>query len=148
MNLGAFWVVMLIANATGREDMDAYRGLAWRGGALPALALAVFLFSLAGLPPFAGFLGKFFVFSAGVEQKLYALVVLGLLNSVVSLYYYARVVKMMFLDRPKDEDPPLGFRPFADLSAIGILAAANLFLILNFGWLLGRAEAASRILAR
>src|SRR5205823_249732 len=54
MNLGAFWVVMLIANATGREDLPSYRGLAWRGGALPALALSVFLFSLAGPPPPAG----------------------------------------------------------------------------------------------
>jgi NADH-quinone oxidoreductase subunit N len=106
MNLGAFWVVMLVANATGREDLDGCRGLAWRGGALPALALGVFLFSLAGLPPLAGFLGKFYVFAAGVEQKFYALVVIGLVNSVVSLYYYARVVKVMFLDRPKPEDRP------------------------------------------
>src|SRR5439155_1066176 len=89
MNLGAFWVVMLIANATGREDLDGYRGLAWRGGAAPALALGVFLFSLAGLPPLAGFVGKFNVFAAGVQAQLYVLVVIGLLNSVISLYYYA-----------------------------------------------------------
>jgi NADH:ubiquinone oxidoreductase subunit 2 (subunit N) len=106
MNLGAFWVVMLVANATGREDIDAYRGLAWRGGALPALALGVFLFSLAGLPPLAGFVGKFFVFWAGAEQGLYALVAIGLVNSVISLYYYARVVKVMFLDRPKPRTRP------------------------------------------
>src|SRR5262249_62160970 len=80
MNLGAFWVVMLVANASGREDLDGYRGLAWRGGALPALALGVFLFSLAGLPPLAGFLGKFYVFAAGIEGRLYALVVIGLVN--------------------------------------------------------------------
>jgi len=92
MNLGAFWVVMLIANATGREDLEGYRGLAWRGGAAPALALGVFLFSLAGLPPLAGFIGKFNVFAAGMEAHLYALVVVGLLNSVISFYYYARVL--------------------------------------------------------
>src|SRR6267142_5590609 len=69
MNLGAFWVVMLVANASGREDLGGYRGLAWRGGALPALALSVFLFSLAGLPPLAGFLGKFYVFYAGGGAK-------------------------------------------------------------------------------
>src|SRR6185369_14381851 len=103
MNLGAFWVVMLVANATGREDMDAYRGLAWRGGSVAAVALSIFLFSLAGLPPLAGFVGKFYVFAAGVQAKLYALVVLGLLNSVVSIYYYARVVKTMFLDQPRPE---------------------------------------------
>ena len=109
MNLGAFWIVMLVANATGREDMEAYRGLAWRGGAVPAVALAVFLFSLAGLPPLAGFVGKFFVFAAGVQAKLYALVVVGLVNSVISLYYYARVVKTMFLDQPRADDPVLAF---------------------------------------
>jgi NADH-quinone oxidoreductase subunit N len=147
MNLGAFWVVMLVANATGREDLDGYRGLAWRGGALPALALGVFLFSLAGLPPLAGFLGKFFVFWAGIEQRFIALVVIGTVNSVISLYYYARVVKVMFLDRPKPEDPPITFRPLADLAGVGILAAANVFLILNFGWLLAGVERIGRSIA-
>jgi len=147
MNLGAFWVVMLVANATGREDLDAYRGLAWRGGALPALALGVFLFSLAGLPPLSGFLGKFFVFWAGIEQRFIALVVIGTVNSVISLYYYARVVKVMFLDRPKPEDPPITFRPLADLAGVGILAAANVFLILNFGWLLAGVEGIGRSFA-
>jgi NADH-quinone oxidoreductase subunit N len=146
MNLGAFWVVMLVANASGREDLDGYRGLAWRGGALPALALAVFLFSLAGLPPLAGFAGKFFVFAAGIQAKLYALVVIGLLNSVVSLYYYARVVKVMFLDEPRVEDPPVRFR-LGDLGAVGVLSLATLYLGVRFGWLLDRAEAARRVLA-
>jgi len=145
MNLGAFWVVMVIANATGREDLDGYRGLAWRGGALPALALGVFLFSLAGLPPLAGFLGKFYVFAAGIEGRQYALVLIGLVNSVVSLYYYARVVKVMFLDTPTAEDPVLTFRPIRDLGAIGILAAANLVLILRFDWLLSAAQSAGRL---
>ena len=145
MNLGAFWVVMLVANATGREDLDGYRGLAWRGGAFPALALSVFLFSLAGLPPLAGFLGKFYVFAAGVEGRLYALVVIGLVNSVVSLYYYARVVKVMFLDRPRPEDAPLAFRPLGDLAALAVLSAANVFLILRFDWLLAVVERAGRV---
>jgi NADH-quinone oxidoreductase subunit N len=145
MNLGAFWVVMLVANATGREDLDGYRGLAWRGGALPALALGVFLFSLAGLPPLAGFLGKFYVFAAGVEGRLYALVVLGLVNSVISLYYYARVVKVMFLDQPEAGDPRIAFRPLGDLGGVGLLAAANLLLILRFDWLLAAVERAGRV---
>ena len=54
MNLGAFLVVMLVANSTGREDLAGFRGLAWRGGAWPAVAMAIFLFSLTGLPPLAG----------------------------------------------------------------------------------------------
>ena len=146
MNLGAFWVVMLIANATGHEDLPSYRGLAWRGGALPALALAIFLFSLAGLPPLAGFVGKFYVFGAGVERGLIALVVVGVLNSVVSLYYYARVVKTMFLDEPRAEDAPVHFA-LNDLAAVGLLSAATLILGIRFDWLLGRVEAARRIFA-
>jgi len=144
MNLGAFWVVMLIANATGHEDLPSYRGLAWRGGTLPALALSVFLFSLAGLPPLAGFVGKFYLFAAGVERGLIALVVLGVLNSVVSLYYYVRVVKTMFLDEPHAEDAPVVFRA-NDLAAVGLLSAATLVLGIRFDWLLTRVEAARRI---
>ena len=144
MNLGAFWVVMLVANVSGREDLDGYRGLAWRGGALPALALAVFLFSLAGLPPLAGFIGKFAVFAAGVQARLYALVVIGLLNSVVSLYYYARVVKVMFLDQPEPEDAPISFR-VGDLGAVGLLSLATIYIGVRFNWLLERADEARRV---
>jgi len=100
MNLGAFLVVMVVANNTGREDLEGFRGLAWRGGALPAIAMAIFLFSLTGLPPFAGFIGKFYLFSAVVKEHFYYLAVVGILNSVVSLYYYVRIVKTMFLDAP------------------------------------------------
>jgi NADH-quinone oxidoreductase subunit N len=144
MNLGAFWVVMLVANATGREDLDGYRGLAWRGGAVPAVALAVFLFSLAGLPPLAGFVGKFYVFAAGVEGKLYALVVIGLVNSVVSLYYYARVVKGMFLDQPEAGDPRLYF-PASALGAVGLLSVATLYFGVRFAWLVDRVREAGRV---
>lgn len=106
MNLGAFLVVGMIANATGDEDIEKYRGLAWRGAVVPAACLAVFLFSLTGLPPFAGFVGKFFLFSAVIKQGgvFAALAVVAAINSVVSLYYYAKVVKTMFLDAPAPED--------------------------------------------
>jgi len=100
MNLGAFLVVMVVANNTGREDLEGFRGLAWRGGALPAVAMAIFLFSLTGLPPMAGFIGKFYLFAAVVKEQFYYLAVVGILNSVVSLYYYAGIVKTMFLDTP------------------------------------------------
>ncbi len=144
MNLGAFWVVMLIANATGREDLEGYRGLAWRGGAAPALALGVFLFSLAGLPPLAGFIGKFNVFAAGMEAHLYALVVVGLLNSVISLYYYARVVKTMFLDQPTADDVAMRFTP-GELGAVGVLSLATLVLGVSFNWLLRWVAVAGKV---
>ena len=69
MNVGAFLVVGMIANVTGDEDIETYRGLAWRGAIVPAVCLAVFLFSLTGLPPFAGFIGKFFLFAAVLKAR-------------------------------------------------------------------------------
>lgn len=105
MNLGAFLVVMIVANATGREDIEGYRGLAWRGGVFPAVAFAIFLFSLTGLPPFVGFIGKFYLFAAVVKSEFYWLAVVGVLNSVISLYYYARIVRTMFLDQPIGGEP-------------------------------------------
>jgi NADH-quinone oxidoreductase subunit N len=144
MNLGAFWVVMLVANETGQEDVDGYRGLAWRGGVWPATMLAVFLFSLAGLPPLAGFLGKFYVFAAGVRAGLYWLVLVGVLNSVVSLYYYARIVKTMILDQPGPGDPLMTLEG-SDVVVVGALSAFTLLLVVNFGWLLEGVTNAGRL---
>jgi NADH-quinone oxidoreductase subunit N len=106
MNLGAFLVVVMIANATGNEDIESYRGLAWRGAVVPAVCLAVFLFSLTGLPPFAGFIGKFFLFAAVLKEGgvFVILALVAVINSVISLYYYAKVVKVMFLDTPDPSD--------------------------------------------
>jgi NADH-quinone oxidoreductase subunit N len=100
MNIGAFLTVMVVANATGREDIEGLRGLAWRGGALPAVAMAIFVFSLAGIPPLAGFIGKFYLFAAVIREQFYVLALVGVANSVLSLYYYARIVRTMFLDFP------------------------------------------------
>jgi NADH-quinone oxidoreductase subunit N len=106
MNLGAFLVVGMVANVTGDEEIESYRGLAWRGAALPAACLAIFLFSLTGLPPFAGFIGKFLLFAAVLKEggAFVMLAVVAILNSVISLYYYAKVVKTMFLDTPEPTD--------------------------------------------
>ena len=85
---------------------SAYRGLAWRGGAVPAIALAVFLLSLTGIPATIGFIGKFYIFAAAIREKFYILAVIGILNSVVSLYYYMRPIKEMFLEQPTGEEKP------------------------------------------
>ncbi len=125
MNVGAFLVVGMIANVTGDEDIDNYRGLAWRGAIVPAVCFAVFLFSLTGLPPFAGFIGKFFLFSAVLKQggAFAALAVVAALNSVVSLYYYAKIVKTMFLDSPNPEDKTIsvGANDFTLLLPLAVL---------------------------
>jgi NADH-quinone oxidoreductase subunit N len=102
MNLGAFYVVMLIANKTGSEDISAYRGLGYRAP-LVGVAMAVFLISLTGLPPTAGFIGKLYLFGALLDARWIGLAIAGALNSVISLYYYARVLRYMFLRDPEGQ---------------------------------------------
>ena len=101
MNLGAFYVVMLVANKTGSEDISAYKGLGYRSPML-GVAMAIFLVSLTGLPPTAGFIGKLYLFVALLDAKWIWLALVGVLNSVVSLYYYARVLRYMFLREPSE----------------------------------------------
>jgi NADH-quinone oxidoreductase subunit N len=131
MNLGAFLVVLMIANSTGNEDIESYRGLAWRGAVVPAVCLTVFLFSLTGLPPFAGFIGKFLLFAAVLKEGgvFVILALVAVANSVVSLYYYAKVVKVMFLDAPDPADTTIAlagsggslYLPLTALTALTIV---------------------------
>jgi NADH-quinone oxidoreductase subunit N len=96
-NLCAFGVVALISDFTGKEDLADYKGL-YTTNPFLALALAVALFSLAGIPPTAGFFGKFFLLMAGAGKSNYMLITIAALNMVISLYYYLVVVKTMFID--------------------------------------------------
>ena len=91
------------------KTIDGYRGLISRAP-LIAVSMAIFLFSLTGLPPLAGFAGKWILFAAVIQEKLYWLAIIGLLNSVVSLYYYVRIVKAMFLETADDTES-LSFSP-------------------------------------
>ena len=130
MNLGAFFVVMIIANKIGSEDIDDYKGL---GKTMPLLgvALALFLVSLVGLPPTAGFIGKVVLFLALVDADMIALAVIALLNSVVSLYYYIRVLKNLYLVQV-DEEKPLIKISFANGLVIILLAAPVLIFGIYF----------------
>ncbi len=103
MNLGAFLVVLVLAVRIGSEDIRDYKGLGWRSPWI-ALAMTAFLLSLTGIPPTAGFVGKVYLFSAVIEGGLYWLAVVGALNSVVSLYYYARIFRTMYLEAPAVEE--------------------------------------------
>ncbi|NTW33125.1 MAG: NADH-quinone oxidoreductase subunit N [Bacteroidetes bacterium] len=97
-NLGAFGVVSAIANKTGKENVDDYNGL-YSTNPMLSLVMTLALFSLAGIPPFAGFFGKFFLFTAAAEQGFYILVLIGVLNTIISLYYYLLIVKAMFINK-------------------------------------------------
>jgi NADH-quinone oxidoreductase subunit N len=90
----------------GSESIDDYKGLIWRAP-VPAIAMGVFLFSLAGLPPTAGFIGKFYLFAALIKggPGFYWLAVVGIINSVISLYYYARILKAMCFDKQDEKEP-------------------------------------------
>jgi len=96
-NLGAFGVVAMVSAVTGKENMNDYKGF-YTTNPLLAWVLAISLFSLAGIPPMAGFFGKFFLLMAGAGKGNYALIVIAALNMVVSLYYYLKVVRSMFMD--------------------------------------------------
>jgi NADH-quinone oxidoreductase subunit N len=144
MNLGAFCVVMLVANATGARTSTATavsRGAAARSRRSRSRS------SSSRSPAAAArrLRRQVLRLRRGVEGALYALVVLGLLNSVVSLYYYARVVKVMFLDRPEPTDPPCTSAWWATSASSAVLAAANVVLILRFDWLLALVQSAGRV---
>ncbi len=108
MNLGAFFCVILIQNKINSEEIDDYDGI---GYTMPFMGVlfAIFLVSLVGLPPTAGFIGKLYVFIALVDAKMYVLAIIALLNSVVSLYYYVRVLKHMYLSKPKQQAETVHF---------------------------------------
>jgi NADH-quinone oxidoreductase subunit N len=102
MTLGAFACVLAMRRGdTMLEDIDELSGLAQNNLAM-ASVLAILLFSLAGIPPLAGFFAKFYVFVAAVKEGLWALAVIGVLASVVGAYYYVRIVKIMFFDEPRE----------------------------------------------
>ncbi len=101
MNLGAFFVVMLIANKIGSEEMDDYKGMGSSTGFL-GVALAIFLLSLAGLPPTAGFIGKLYIFLALINADMIVVAFIALLNTVVAYYYYVRVLKNLYLVRTEN----------------------------------------------
>ena len=108
MNLGAFLVVAAVAEQNNdKEGIETYYGLGSRSPVL-ALMMGIFLFSLTGLPPFAGFIGKFYIFAALIEAGgnwNWTLAAVGVVNSAVSLFYYARVLRAMFLTQPEDDKP-------------------------------------------
>jgi NADH-quinone oxidoreductase subunit N len=111
MNLGAFAVVILYGRQ-GEENVliSDYSGMASRHPLLAA-AMAVFMFSLAGIPPTAGFVGKFYIFSAAVKGGYLGLAVIGVLNSALSVYFYLRVTVMMYMRNPEKEPSGLDLSP-------------------------------------
>ncbi|MBI5570594.1 MAG: NADH-quinone oxidoreductase subunit N [Desulfomonile tiedjei] len=126
-NLGAFGVVALVGRKGEANVMlDDYRGLAASNPVL-ALAMSIFLFSLAGIPPTAGFMGKFTIFYAAVKAGYIWLVIIGVLTSAVSVFYYFRVVMKMYMEVPEKTPAALQFGP-AMILALGIAAVGVMYI--------------------
>ena len=103
-NLGAFAVVIAVSQVIKSDEIEDYNGLNRRSPFLAA-AMLLFLLSLAGVPPLAGFIGKIYLFIAAMNQELYTLLIVGLINIVISMYYYLIVVKKMYINEPTDPSP-------------------------------------------
>lgn len=128
MNIGAFALITVLGGkGEERVRVRDYRGLGYRHP-WAAIAMSLFLFSLAGIPPTGGFMGKFYIFSAAVKEGYIGLAVIGVLNSVVSVYYYLRVTVAMYMEDPSGEGeaPKPVFSPALVLavviSAYGVLS--------------------------
>lgn len=131
-NLGAFGVAALVSSITGKENIADYKGF-YKSNPMLALVLTLSLFSLAGIPPTAGFFGKFFLLMAGAGKGNYVLITIAALNMVVSLYYYLRIVKEMFME---ENEAPIQNLEISFLPKISLLACvAGLFLIGFSSWL-------------
>lgn len=127
MNLGAFAVVIALERRTGSSDIESFAGMVKRAPFF-AWSLVLFLLSLAGIPPTAGFIGKFYVFAGAIEASrtdLLVLAVIAIANSVISVYYYFNVVRLMFM---KDAETKVPIRASAPLAII-----VTLMIIFTFG---------------
>ncbi len=129
-NLAAFGIVALIGRVTGSDEISSYAGLSRRSPAL-ALALLVALLSLGGIPPFAGFFGKLLVFGSAIQAGQVWLAVVGIINSVIGLYYYLMVLKVVYLYRSEDESKPIlaisGWKVAMAVCLVGIIALGVVF---------------------
>jgi NADH-quinone oxidoreductase subunit N len=133
-NLAAFAVVILFARSAGSERIADYAGLSRRSPGL-ALVMMVAMLSLAGMPPLAGFVAKVYVFAAAVEGGLVWLAIVGVLNSIVGLYYYLTVLKVVYLYRSEDEGKPIAVPRTYSLALLVCVAAIFVLGVASAPWL-------------
>ena len=123
MNLGAFGCVILVSNYLKSDAIEDYAGL-YKKDPITSFMLSIFLLSLTGVPPLAGFWGKFLVFNAAIQSKFILLAVVGVINSIVAAFYYMRVIKFMYLEEPKMKDT--GHKSLSLQIALAIVTAGVL----------------------
>jgi NADH-quinone oxidoreductase subunit N len=147
MNLGAFAVVTMVSARINSDDIRDYAGLIKRAP-FAAASMFFFLLSLAGIPPTAGFLAKFYMFYAAIlpqDGRLLTLVIVAIANAVISVYYYMNVVRLMFFVKPKDETP---LTPFPAMNiVIALMLAATLIIFLFPETFIELARSSARMLS-
>jgi NADH-quinone oxidoreductase subunit N len=131
-NLAAFGVVALVSSATGKENISDFKGF-YKTNPILSWVLAIALFSLAGVPPTAGFFGKFFLLFAGAAKGNYIFLVIAALNMVISLFYYLKIVKAMFMDANEQPIQKIGIPALPGLG----LAICSIGIVLTglFSWM-------------
>jgi NADH-quinone oxidoreductase subunit N len=127
-NLAVFGVLSIVANATGKESMDDLNGFYSTNPNL-SLIMLLALFSLAGIPPLSGFFGKLFLFTAAASKGMYMLVIIAVLNTIISLYYYLLVVKAMFIEK---NETPIAKLPSTFYEKIAFAICVAGILIIGF----------------
>jgi NADH-quinone oxidoreductase subunit N len=133
MNVGTFACILCMRRKTGMvEGISDLAGLS-KSNPLMALALAIFMFSMAGIPPLGGFFGKFYVFIAAVNAELYTLAVIGVLASVVGAFYYLRIIKVMYFDEPGEAfEGPMSVEMRAIIGLCGVFVVFFAFYTAPF----------------
>ena len=144
MQLGAFAVVILLRRSdVAGEELKDFSGLAFRNP-FAAFAMLLFMLSLGGIPPTAGFMGKFWLFSAAIDAQYYWLAVIGVLNSAISLYYYVRIVVFMYLKKESIGSEPTTSPALGVVLAVAV--AATLIIGVYPRFLFEVADASARTL--
>jgi NADH-quinone oxidoreductase subunit N len=129
MNLGAFAVAMLVERTRKSEEIKAFAGMGHTNPFI-SICMIIFMISMVGIPPFAGFIGKLFVFKAGVESNLTWLVIIGVLTSVVSLWYYVNIIRHMYFIKYEGDAAAAKIRaPKLNVFIIAVLALFNIAMV-------------------
>ena len=131
-NLAAFGVASAISSQTGKEKIDDYKGL-YQTNPLLSWVMALALFSLAGIPPTAGFFGKLFLLTAGAAKANYGFILFAALNMIVSLYYYLRVIRSIFMDKNEQPIEKIHIHPSTKFAFI--ICSAGIILIGMLSWI-------------
>lgn len=131
-NLAAFGVAAAIASQTNKEEIDDYKGL-YKTNPFLSWILALALFSLAGIPPTAGFFGKLFLLTAGASKGSYLFITIAALNMIISLYYYLRVIRSVFMEKNESPIEKIKIEPSAKLALI--ICGAGIVLVGLLSWI-------------